>query len=96
MEIPFGNGVCGTSFAKKSALIVDDVDQFPGHIRCDSNSKSELVIPFILNGQCVGVLDIDSPSFSRFTAGDQKTLEKAVDLLAQKIMQKSFASFGKI
>ena len=96
MEIPFGRGVCGVSFATKSSLIVDDVDQFPGHIRCDSKSKSELVIPLILEGQCVGVFDIDSPVYSRFTSSDQIALQKAVDLLAQKLMQKTSVPFGKI
>ncbi len=96
MEIPFGRGVCGTAFVNKKSLIVDDVDQFPGHIRCDSRSKSELVIPLIVDGSCVGVFDIDSPLLSRFSTSDKMELEKAVHLLAQKIAQKTSVSFGKV
>ncbi|MCM3631003.1 GAF domain-containing protein [Paenibacillus glycanilyticus] len=69
-RIKVGKGVCGTSVARKEAVLVEDVHQFPGHIACDSASNSELVIPLYSGGQIVGVLDIDSPSFSRFDETD--------------------------
>lgn len=69
-RIPVGKGVCGTSAARKEAVLVEDVHQFPGHIACDSASNSELVIPLFSGGQLIGVLDIDSPSFSRFDETD--------------------------
>jgi len=66
VEIGIGKGVCGTSFQKNEVLNVKDVHQFDGHIACDSNSNSELVIPLYKNGIGFGVLDIDSPVFNRF------------------------------
>lgn len=84
-EIHPGRGVCGTSFAQRKSLIVDDVDQFPDHIRCDTQSRSEIVIPFFLGENCVGVLDVDSPSLARFQAADQVMLEKALRILSQKL-----------
>jgi GAF domain-containing protein len=66
VEIEVGKGVCGTSFEQKRVLNVKDVHQFDGHIACDSNSNSELVVPLYKNGKPIGVLDIDSPLFNRF------------------------------
>ena len=65
-EIPFGKGVCGTAWKEGKTIIVDDVETFPGHIACDADSNSELVVPIIHNNKALGVLDIDSTSFSRF------------------------------
>lgn len=84
VRIPFGKGVCGTSVSKGETIVVDNVHDFPGHIACDPNSKSEIVIPITKNEEIIGVLDIDSPIFNRFSdeeeqAGLQlfvKTLEK--------------------
>lgn len=73
-RIKLGKGVCGTSVARKEAVLVEDVHQFPGHIACDSASNSELVIPLYSGGQIIGVLDIDSPSFSRFDETDLQFL----------------------
>lgn len=70
MKIAFGRGVCGTSAQKREAILVDDVEAFPGHIACDSASRSEIVIPLIQNDKVVGVLDVDSPSLKRFTQED--------------------------
>lgn len=70
MKIAFGRGVCGTSAAKREPILVDDVDSFPGHIACDSASRSEIVIPLIQGGKVLGVLDVDSPSLKRFTQED--------------------------
>lgn len=84
-RIEYGKGVCGTAVKEKRTLVVDDVDLFPGHIACDSASKSEIVIPLIVNGIVHGVLDLDSPENSRFTDLEKKYLEKYVDILNQYI-----------
>ena len=80
-RIKFGNGVCGTSASKKQTIIVDDVDQFPGHIVCDSLSKSEIVVPIILNGNVRAVLDVDSDKLSNFNQTDSRYLEELVNIL---------------
>ncbi len=85
IRIPIGKGVCGTSFAKKETIRVDDVEQFPGHIACDAASRSEIVIPFYYNGKAIGVLDIDSPSLNRFSEEEQQHLEVFVKALEQHI-----------
>ena len=74
VRIPVGQGVCGTAIATNSVQRVDDVHSFPGHIACDAASNSELVIPFSINNQVVGVLDIDSPTMARFSETDQQGL----------------------
>ena len=76
VRIAVGKGVCGTAVAERRTLRVEDVDAFPGHIACDSASRSELVVPLIQNGEVIGVLDIDSPIPSRFDAIDQAGLEQ--------------------
>ena len=75
-----GQGVCGTSAKERKTIIVDDVHLFKGHIACDSQSQSEIVIPLIKNNQLLGVLDIDSPIKKRFTGKDQKLLEDLVSM----------------
>ena len=75
IEIPFGKGVCGSSAAADRTFVVDDVHTFPGHIACDGASNSEIVIPLHSDGKVIGVLDIDSPLFSRFTPADKAGLE---------------------
>jgi len=70
-----GNGVCGTAAATRETQRVADVHAFPGHIACDADSRSEIVIPLIVDGQLIGVLDIDSPSLDRFSAADQEGIE---------------------
>lgn len=80
-EITVGNGVCGTAVADAEAQLVDNVHEFPGHIACDCESESELVIPIWLNNEIIGVLDIDSPVRARFTTRDQDMLEKALEKL---------------
>jgi len=79
--IPFNKGVCGASATQKKSLRVEDVDQFPGHIVCDSRSRSEVVVPMIYNGQTIGVLDVDSASLNRFNEDDQKFFEEAVRII---------------
>lgn len=75
VEIPAGKGVCGTALAQKATVRVENVHEFPGHIACDSDSRSELVIPLRVYGAIYGVLDIDSPKIGRFTKNDQFWLE---------------------
>ncbi len=74
-EIAVGKGVCGTAVLENRTLRVPDVHEFPGHIACDSASNSEIVIPLRKNGEIIGVLDIDSPLFDRFSEEDQEGLE---------------------
>lgn len=76
VRIPLGKGVCGTAAAQLATLRVSDVHEFPGHIACDAASRSELVVPLLVAGNLVGVLDIDSPSVGRFSAQDQLGIEK--------------------
>lgn len=83
--IALGKGVCGTAAAEKKTLLVEDVEQFPGHIACDSASRSEIVVPILQNGKMVGVLDVDSPSLSRFGAEEQKFFEQAVEILVRHL-----------
>ncbi|WP_026906480.1 GAF domain-containing protein [Paucisalibacillus globulus] len=79
IRISYGRGVCGTAVKERKTQLVEDVNQFPGHIACDSASQSEIVIPIIKNDEVFGVLDIDSPSLNRFDETDQVYLEKFVE-----------------
>lgn len=81
IRIPYGRGVCGTAAKNDCVQRIDDVHQFPGHIACDSASNSEIVIPIHSDGRVVGVLDIDSPIFNRFTLEDEKGLLSLVKIL---------------
>lgn len=85
IRIPLGKGVCGTAAFKKETIRVEDVNQFPGHIACDSASQSEIVIPLIKEGEVIGVLDIDSPETGRFDELDQENLEQIVEILLKYI-----------
>lgn len=80
-RISKGRGVCGSSWEKAETIIVKDVDQFEGHIACNSNSKSEIVIPIIRAGQVVGVLDADSDQYNFFDEIDQKYLEEIIKMI---------------
>ena len=75
VQIPLGKGVCGTAAATGSTQCVEDVHAFEGHIACDPVSRSEIVVPLILNDQLIGVLDIDSPLPARFGEADQAGIE---------------------
>ena len=81
VRIAVGKGVCGTAVARRATVLVEDVHAFPGHIACDSASNSELVVPLIKGGQVKGVLDLDSPLFSRFDGEDRRAFETVVKLL---------------
>ena len=76
VHIAVGSGVCGTAAATLETQRVPDVHEFPGHIVCDAASRSELVVPLIIDGVLVGVLDIDSPELDRFSEDDQAGIEK--------------------
>lgn len=78
-RIPFGKGVCGAAAKSKKTVVVDDVDKFPGHIVCDSLSKSEIVVPVIKENAVVAVLDIDSDVLSNFDSIDKEYLEKIIN-----------------
>jgi L-methionine (R)-S-oxide reductase len=75
VRIAPGKGVCGTAAAEKRSIVVADVHAFPGHIACDGASNSEVVVPLLQDGAVLGVLDLDSPLFSRFDGEDAKGLE---------------------
>ncbi len=81
-----GRGVCGTSWKEAHTIVVPDVDQFPGHIACSSESKSEIVVPIIINGDVKAVLDIDSAELATFDEVDKTWLEKLVKELADKLV----------
>jgi L-methionine (R)-S-oxide reductase len=74
-RIPMGRGVCGTAAERNETVVVPDVHLFAGHIACDSASRSEIVVPFSIDGRFAGVLDIDSPELNRFHEGDRVLFE---------------------
>lgn len=80
-RIRLGKGVCGYCWEKARTVIVPDVEKFPGHIACSSLSRSEIVVPLLLNGTVIGVLDVDSTALSQFDEIDQRYLEEIVKLL---------------
>ena len=83
IRIPVGRGVCGTAAKTLQTQLVPDVHLFPGHIACDAQSQSEIVIPLLKDGVLLGVLDIDSPVKNRFDEQDQKGLESLCQLLVK-------------
>lgn len=82
LEIPLGKGVCGTAAKERQILLVPDVHAFPGHIACDSRSRSEIVLPLIWNGRLLGVLDIDSPVENRFSEADREGLSRFAEIVS--------------
>ena len=86
--IALDQGVCGASASSEKTIIVDDVHEFEGHIACDSNSNSEMVIPIVVGDQLFGVLDIDSPVFNRFGKLEKELLEEFVAYLQTQIPYK--------
>ena len=85
IRIAFGQGVCGTAAASGTTQLVPDVHAFPGHIACDADSRSELVVPVLRDGVVIAVIDLDSPEPSRFDAADATGLEALAALLAARI-----------
>ncbi len=84
-QIKKGDGVCGKSWESQKTIIVPDVDKFPGHIACSSDSRSEIVIPIFNKGNVFGVLDIDSKELNSFSKLDEKYLNKIVRLIENKL-----------
>lgn len=78
-RIQFGKGVCGAAWKDEKTIIVPDVDQFPGHIACSSDSKSEIVVPLIKNGKMIGVLDVDSNQLNDFDETDEFFLKQVCE-----------------
>jgi GAF domain-containing protein len=85
IRIPFGKGVCGTAAQSGETQLVKDVHAFPGHIACDANSASELVVPVRRNGTVIAVIDLDSPTLNRFDAEDAKGVELLARMIADRI-----------
>ncbi len=81
IRIPFGRGVCGTAAKEKKAMVIEDVEQFPGHIACDAASRAEIVIPVFKDGHLFAVLDIDSPETGRFSQEEASLLENFIRTL---------------
>ena len=84
-NIEIGKGVCGKSALMRKTIIVPDVHQFPGHIFCDADSKSEIVVPLIKSGKLIGVLDVDSTEFNSFDETDKVFLEQICKFLIKEI-----------
>jgi GAF domain-containing protein len=85
IRIPFGTGVCGTAAQSNETQLVADVHAFPGHIACDANSASELVVPVQRNGMVIAVIDLDSPTLNRFDTQDAKGIELLAGVIANRI-----------
>lgn len=85
IRIPVGRGVCGAAAATGQTQLVEDVHAFPGHIACDAASASEIVLPVLIEGEVVAVLDLDSPIPARFDRQDQDGLTALIDRVASRI-----------
>lgn len=84
VRIDEDKGVCGKAYSQRKIIVVEDVREFPGHIACDPNSRSEIVLPVIVGGEVIAVLDIDSPIKSRFDETDHKYLKEFVEILVDE------------
>jgi L-methionine (R)-S-oxide reductase len=84
VRIPVGRGVCGTAAQRREAVVVPDVEKFPGHIACDVASRSEVVVPLLKSGRLLGVLDLDSPRRNRFNDDDRSGLETLAALWVER------------
>lgn len=85
VHIAIGKGVCGTAVAQDKTQLVEDVNAFPGHIACDANSKSEIVVPIHKDNNVIGVLDIDAPIINCFNNEDKQGLEAIVKIIEQQL-----------
>ncbi len=85
VRIEMGKGVCGTAALTRATQRVEDVHAFEGHIACDPESRSEVVVPLIVDGQVIGVLDIDSPRPGRFDEADQRGLERLAETYVKSL-----------
>lgn len=87
-EIEVGKGVCGVAYQKRMLLNINDVHKFEGHIACDADSNSELVVPIMFERNIYGVIDIDSPQFRRFGTIEEETISEIANLIAKKLSHK--------
>ncbi|HEY4127512.1 MAG TPA: GAF domain-containing protein [Gammaproteobacteria bacterium] len=85
VHIALGRGVCGTAAQTRATQLVPDVNAFPGHIFCDGDSRSELVVPLVSKGKMIGVLDLDSPKLARFDAEDQQGIETLANIFLDSL-----------
>ena len=85
VRIPIGQGVCGSAAHRRESVLVPDVEAFPGHIACDTASRSELVVPLLSDGRLLGVLDLDSPDLARFDAADQAGCEALAAIIVRHL-----------
>jgi L-methionine (R)-S-oxide reductase len=85
VRIPIGRGVCGTAARERRSVLVPDVEAFPGHIACDSASRSELVVPLLEGDRLLGVLDLDSPDLGRFDTEDQAGCEALAAIVVRHL-----------
>ncbi|HHC6152767.1 TPA: GAF domain-containing protein [Staphylococcus aureus] len=85
VHIPIGKGVCGTAVSERRTQVVADVHQFEGHLACDANSKSEIVVPIFKDDKIIGVLDIDAPITDRFDDNDKEHLEAIVKIIEKQL-----------
>ncbi|SDB94263.1 GAF domain-containing protein [Pelagirhabdus alkalitolerans] len=83
LRIKVGSGVCGTAVSEKTTQRVENVHEFPGHIACDADTNSEIVVPLVKNDRVIGVLDIDSPELDRFDSLDESYLEAFAEILTK-------------
>lgn len=86
-KIDLGKGVCGTSAVERKAIIVPDVNKFPGHISCDGDSKSEIVVPLFKNNLVYGVLDLDSTDYNSFNDTDKHFLQEICNFITVEILE---------
>lgn len=93
-RIPRGRGVCGSAWAEGRTLVVPDVEAFPGHIACSSQSRSEIVVPICCNGNIVAVLDIDSTETDKFDAVDAEWLERIVSVFDSEVFAECYKKFN--
>jgi L-methionine (R)-S-oxide reductase len=85
VRIALTKGVCGAAASKRETIVVPDVEAFPGHIACDSASRSEIVVPLVKSGTLIGVLDIDSPKLARFDEDDRRGVERLAAIFLESI-----------
>ncbi|CAM7311854.1 GAF domain-containing protein [Citrobacter sedlakii] len=93
VRIPVGRGVCGTAIAQNQVQRIEDVHAFDGHIACDAASNAEIVLPVTVNAQQIGVLDIDSTVFGRFTEEDEAGLRELVEQLQNVLATSDYKKF---
>jgi len=93
VRIAIGKGVCGVAAKQLQTILVDNVHEFPGHIACDSASNSEIVVPLVVEGQLIGVLDLDSPSLARFDDDDASGLNELTNIFLENVVKASSSEF---